>query len=116
MINTCVCYLGQMLLNWLQSTIDDKHYLRLVMTRHDMNVVLTQFCTCLIAAGVMKEKEGRNEQIFKVRFSFLQILATIIFFISATKFLFIWFSVLIEGGSLLLTLKMKYAQREHSVN
>ncbi|XP_022329894.2 uncharacterized protein LOC111128535 isoform X2 [Crassostrea virginica] len=56
---------GQMLLNWLQSTIDDKHYLRLVMTRHDMNVVLTQFCTCLIAAGVMKEKEGRNEQIFK---------------------------------------------------
>lgn len=56
---------GQMLLNWLQSTIDDKHYLRLVMTRHDMSVVLTQFCTCLIAAGIMKEKEGRNEQMFK---------------------------------------------------
>ncbi|XP_061163770.1 uncharacterized protein LOC133172931 [Saccostrea echinata] len=56
---------GQMLLNWLQSTIDDKHYLRLVMTRHDMSVVLTQFCTCLIASGVMAEKEGRNQQIFK---------------------------------------------------
>ena len=106
-----------MFLNWLQSTIDDKHYLRLVMTRHDMNVVLTQFCTCLIAAGAMKEKEGRNEQIFKVRFSFLQILATIIIsIISATKLLCIWCSFLMERGSLLLTLKMKYAQREHSVN
>lgn len=65
-------FLGQMLLNWLQSTIDDKHYLRLVMTRHDMSVVLTQFCTCLIAAGIMKEKEGRNEQMFKVNIFIFQ--------------------------------------------
>jgi len=57
-----------MLLNWLSSSIDKSHYLRLVMTKHDINVVICQVCTCLIASGVMKQLESKDqENIFKVR-------------------------------------------------
>jgi hypothetical protein len=58
---------GQMLLNWLSGSIDKSHYLRLVMTKHDINVIVCQVCTCLIAAGVMKQLEGKDQEgIFKV--------------------------------------------------
>ncbi|KAL4238472.1 riboflavin kinase [Mactra antiquata] len=57
---------GQMLLNWLSGSIDKSHYLRLVMTKHDINVIACQVCTCLIAAGVMKQLEGKDqENVFK---------------------------------------------------
>ncbi|XP_060554062.1 uncharacterized protein LOC132715098 isoform X2 [Ruditapes philippinarum] len=57
---------GQMLLNWLSGSIDKSHYLRLVMTKHDINVIVCQVCTCLIAAGVMKQLEGKDQEgIFK---------------------------------------------------
>ncbi|KAK3581849.1 hypothetical protein CHS0354_009737 [Potamilus streckersoni] len=57
---------GQMLLNWLTSAIDSSHYLRLVLTKHDLNVVACQFCTCLIAAGIIKQIETKEkEEVFK---------------------------------------------------
>ncbi|XP_053384577.1 formin-like [Mercenaria mercenaria] len=57
---------GQMLLNWLSGSIDKSHYLRLVMTKHDINVIACQVCTCLVAAGVMKQLEGKDQEgIFK---------------------------------------------------
>ncbi|KAL3874749.1 hypothetical protein ACJMK2_037720 [Sinanodonta woodiana] len=57
---------GQMLLNWLTYAIDSSHYLRLVLTKHDLNVVACQFCTCLIAAGVIKQIETKEkEEVFK---------------------------------------------------
>ncbi|XP_052766863.1 uncharacterized protein LOC128207779 isoform X2 [Mya arenaria] len=57
---------GQMLLNWLCGSIDKSHYLRLVMTKHDISVVASQVCTCLIAAGVLKQIEGKDqESVFK---------------------------------------------------
>lgn len=58
-----------MLLQWLFSSIDDAHYLRLLLTRHDLMVIATQFCTCLIALGVIKQIEDREAQsLFKVSF------------------------------------------------
>ena len=30
---------GQMLLNWLTGSIDESHYLRLIMTKHDIHLV-----------------------------------------------------------------------------
>ncbi|KAK3092858.1 hypothetical protein FSP39_007992 [Pinctada imbricata] len=51
---------GKMLLQWLQSSIDEKHYLRFALTRHDLNVVSSQFCTCLLAAGVINQVEATN--------------------------------------------------------
>ena len=61
-------FVGQMLLNWLTSSIDKSHYLRLVMTKHDISVIACQMCTCLIAAGVIKQLEGKDtETVFKVR-------------------------------------------------
>ena len=58
---------GQMLLNWLTGSIDESHYLRLVMTKHDISVVACQICTCLIAAGVIKQLEAKDvESLFKV--------------------------------------------------
>ncbi|XP_052216251.1 uncharacterized protein LOC127834445 isoform X2 [Dreissena polymorpha] len=57
---------GQMLLNWLSGSIDKAHYLRLVMTQHDINVIVCQVCTCLIAAGIMRQIEAKEqEHVFK---------------------------------------------------
>ncbi|KAL5009280.1 hypothetical protein ScPMuIL_014861 [Solemya velum] len=53
---------GKMLLQWLFSSIDDAHYLRLLLTRHDLMVIATQFCTCMIALGVIKQIEDRDAQ------------------------------------------------------
>ena len=63
-----------MLLNWLTGSIDKSHYLRLVMTKHDISVIACQMCTCLIAAGVIKQLEGKDmETVFKVGFTFQQL-------------------------------------------
>ncbi|XP_063427865.1 uncharacterized protein LOC134711271 [Mytilus trossulus] len=53
---------GKMLLSWLSSSIDDNHYLRLMLTRHDLQVIGSQYCTCLIAAGVIKEVNRKDSQ------------------------------------------------------
>ena len=56
-----------MLLQWLTSSIDDNHYLRMMLTRHDLSVIGSQYCTCLIAAGVIKEVNRKDSQwLFKV--------------------------------------------------
>ncbi|KAJ8309312.1 hypothetical protein KUTeg_014186 [Tegillarca granosa] len=54
------CFEGQMLLQWLNNAIDDNHYLRLLLTRHDLQVVISQVCTCLMAAGVIKQLESKD--------------------------------------------------------
>ncbi|CAC5400490.1 FMN2 [Mytilus coruscus] len=52
----------KMLLQWLSSSIDDNHYLRLMLTRHDLQVIGSQYCTCLIAAGIIKEVNRKDSQ------------------------------------------------------
>ncbi|OWF42617.1 Formin-2 [Mizuhopecten yessoensis] len=53
---------GKMLLQFLCSSIDDNHYLRLILTPHDLQVVISQVVTCLIATGIIKELEEREGQ------------------------------------------------------
>ena len=56
-----------MLLSWLCDSIDKTHYLRLVMTKHDISVVASQTCTCLIAAGVLRLLDSKEQEaVFKV--------------------------------------------------
>ncbi|XP_060070537.1 protein cappuccino-like [Ylistrum balloti] len=53
---------GKMLLQFLCSSIDENHYLRLILTSHDLQVVISQVVTCLIATGIIKELEQREGQ------------------------------------------------------
>ena len=44
------------------------------MTKHDISVIACQMCTCLIAAGVIKQLEGKDmETVFKVGFTFQEV-------------------------------------------
>lgn len=44
---------GQLLLQWLSNQFDSSHYLSLILTKHDIVILMSQFCTCLLAAGVL---------------------------------------------------------------
>ena len=58
-----------MLIQWLCSTFDGDHYLAGILTQHDYLIMAAQFCTHLLAAGIMKrvEDEGKVAQVtFKV--------------------------------------------------
>lgn len=62
---------GQLLLQWLSSQFDSSHYLTLILTKHDIAVLMSQFCTHLLAAGVLSQLEGQStlrEPAFKVTF------------------------------------------------
>ncbi|KAK7066966.1 Fmn2p [Halocaridina rubra] len=48
---------GQMLINWFVSTFSEGHYLRHVITNQDLKILATQFCTHLLAAGVIRQIE-----------------------------------------------------------
>ena len=68
----CLCA-GQLLLQWLSSQFDSSHYLSLILTKHDIAVLMSQFCTHLLAAGVLSQLEGQTtlrEPAFKVTFLF----------------------------------------------
>lgn len=46
---------GQMLINWFVSAFPDDHYLRLLLTSQDLRILAVQFCTHLLAAGVIRQ-------------------------------------------------------------
>ncbi|KAK8731548.1 hypothetical protein OTU49_007365 [Cherax quadricarinatus] len=48
---------GQMLINWFVSAFSEGHYLRHVITPQDLKILATQFCTHLLAAGVINQIE-----------------------------------------------------------
>ncbi|XP_047493534.1 uncharacterized protein LOC125042112 [Penaeus chinensis] len=48
---------GQMLINWFVSAFSEGHYLRHVITPQDLKILATQFCTHLLAAGVIRQIE-----------------------------------------------------------
>ncbi|ESO96475.1 hypothetical protein LOTGIDRAFT_159889 [Lottia gigantea] len=58
---------GQMLLRWFSSAISKDHYLHLILTKHDIRVIFSQFTTYLLAAGVICEHDpGPLHTVFKV--------------------------------------------------
>ncbi|KAL8571967.1 hypothetical protein ACOMHN_057650 [Nucella lapillus] len=62
---------GQLLLQWLSSQFDASHYLSLILTKQDVAVLMSQFCTHLLAAGVLSQLQGQSslrEPSFKILF------------------------------------------------
>lgn len=60
---------GQMLINWFLSAFPEEHYLRLLLTSQDLRIVAAQFCTHLLAAGVLRQipdKDVTLEPLFRV--------------------------------------------------
>ena len=60
-----------MLVSWLCSVFTESHYLHYTLSRVDMRVMVIQFCTHLLAAGVIKRLEetthdADTDYIFKV--------------------------------------------------
>lgn len=58
-----------MLVNWFVSAFAENHYLRMVLTGQDLRIIGTQYCTHLLAAGVLRQitdKDAPNESIFRV--------------------------------------------------
>lgn len=51
---------GQMLLNWFCTTFPEDHYLRFLLTKQDLKLLAAQFCTHLLAAGVLCQIEDEN--------------------------------------------------------
>ncbi|GIY64075.1 uncharacterized protein CDAR_65241 [Caerostris darwini] len=51
---------GQMLIHWLCSAFPDDHYLRFLLSKQDLKILAAQFCTNLLAAGVMRQIEDEN--------------------------------------------------------
>ncbi|KAH6925890.1 hypothetical protein HPB50_011509 [Hyalomma asiaticum] len=51
---------GQMLLNWFCTTFPEDHYLRFLLTKQDLKLLAAQFCTHLLAAGVLRQIEDEN--------------------------------------------------------
>lgn len=58
-----------MLVNWLCSSFDEHHYLYYILAGSDMRVLAIQFCTHLMAAGVVHTLEEHRlpTLLFKVR-------------------------------------------------
>ncbi|XP_071455083.1 protein cappuccino-like [Hetaerina americana] len=46
---------GQMLINWFVSAFGEDHYLRLLLTPQDLRILAVQFCTHMLAAGVIRQ-------------------------------------------------------------
>ncbi|XP_021933478.1 formin-2 isoform X2 [Zootermopsis nevadensis] len=59
---------GQMLINWFVSAFPEGHYLRLLLTSQDLRILAIQFCTHLLAAGVVRQipdKDVTLEHLFR---------------------------------------------------
>uniref|UniRef100_T1JJV2 FH2 domain-containing protein n=1 Tax=Strigamia maritima TaxID=126957 RepID=T1JJV2_STRMM len=48
---------GQMLINWYCSAFTEDHYLHYLLSKQDLKILATQFCTYLLAAGVLQQIE-----------------------------------------------------------
>lgn len=60
---------GQMLLNWFISSTSDSSYLKHKLNSQDLRLLGIQYCTHLLAAGVLRQITDKNaptEVTFKV--------------------------------------------------
>ena len=59
-----------MLIHWFISSFEDENYLKESLTAQDMKHIANQFCTLLLAAGVLKQIEESEatplDSIFRV--------------------------------------------------
>lgn len=66
-----VMVVGQMLLNWLVSAFAEDHNVRQSLKTADLRVLACQFCTHLLAAGVLRQLADKDapqsEALFRVR-------------------------------------------------
>jgi len=49
-----------MLINWFLSSLQEGHYLKDLLALQDLKILATQFCTLLLAAGVVKQIEEQE--------------------------------------------------------
>ncbi|XP_059162298.1 formin-like isoform X2 [Physella acuta] len=57
---------GATLMNWLCSEFNESHHLYSILSRHDYRIIVSQFCTHLLSAGILSEAEKKHrENIFK---------------------------------------------------
>ncbi|XP_073977731.1 formin protein cappuccino isoform X3 [Rhodnius prolixus] len=54
---------GQMLVNWFLSAFPNEHYLKLLLQLNDWKVIIVQFCTHLLAAGVLRQLSDKDAPI-----------------------------------------------------
>ena len=62
-------FAGQMLINWLCSTLADDSNLKSLLQPNDWRIITIQFCTHLLAAGVIRQlpdKDAPSESLFRV--------------------------------------------------
>lgn len=62
-------FLGQMLLNWFLSSFADNSPVKNVLNAQDLKAIGIQYCTYLLAAGVLRQipdKDAPPEVVFKV--------------------------------------------------
>lgn len=63
-------FTGQMLLNWFVSSITDNTHLKTLLSVQDLRNLGIQYCTHLLAAGVLRQisdKDAPTENVFKVQ-------------------------------------------------
>lgn len=61
---------GQMLLNWFMSSVAENNHLNTLLNTQDLKNFGIQYCTHLLAAGVLRQisdKDAPIENIFKVK-------------------------------------------------
>lgn len=51
---------GQMLINWFISSIPEEHSIKEAINMQELKTIAAQFCTILLAAGVLKQIEDNN--------------------------------------------------------
>ncbi|XP_039284792.1 formin-2 isoform X2 [Nilaparvata lugens] len=51
---------GHMLINWFVSAFAEEHYLRQALKVSDLRILATQFCTHLLAAGVLRQLQDKD--------------------------------------------------------
>ncbi|KAK6642134.1 hypothetical protein RUM44_013857 [Polyplax serrata] len=61
---------GQQLVNWFISSFSEDHYLRMILAPQDLKILVAQFCTHMLAAGVLRQIPDKNAPVaslFRVR-------------------------------------------------
>lgn len=60
---------GQQLINWFVSSFPEDHYLRMILAPQDLKILVAQFCTHMLAAGVLRQipdKDAPLSALFRV--------------------------------------------------
>lgn len=76
-----------MLLNWFASSTSEDNHLRNILNSQDLKTLGVQYCTHLLAAGVLRQipdKDAPTEKIFKVTCAILLVFKYLIIALTLT--------------------------------